>query len=364
MLFLCRHLSFGAARPRRLPAFALLFVALATAAGCRTSRKVAVPQLLSPLVEADTPRLLAEVNRLAAVRSLRGKVDIQFLDTSFARCGVAEKYATADGTVTVQRPGQINFVIQVPFIGTDVAQMTSDGQRFAVAVLQGDQKYRQFVRGSNAGDYARLGGTSAQADADCGGNEGKRRGAMNERAVSALSGLRPQHLTDALLIPPAAAEGSNLLYARSETFEEEDAPPPKAGEKKNGRVVRGYYLLVELAPEGERRARVTRRFWFDRVETLRLARIQTYDGAGRLTTDVVYRDARAFGEEGRYQLPAVVELTRPQDRYSLRISYQAPDSVKVDQPYQADFFDLKNTWGLPEVDLDERLRRPSATSQR
>ncbi|MGH9903852.1 MAG: hypothetical protein ACRD68_18740, partial [Pyrinomonadaceae bacterium] len=97
----------GASPPVR--AFILLviasFVAVA-AGGCGTSSKVAVSPILTPLVEADTPRLLAEINRTAAVRSLRGKVDIQFLDTSFAECGIAEKYRTAEGTVTMQRPGQ------------------------------------------------------------------------------------------------------------------------------------------------------------------------------------------------------------------------------------------------------------------
>jgi len=71
--------------------------------------------LLTPLQNATTEQLVAEVNRLAAIKSIRGKVDLQFQDTSFAESGIAEKYRTADGTVTVQRPGQILLVIQVRF---------------------------------------------------------------------------------------------------------------------------------------------------------------------------------------------------------------------------------------------------------
>ncbi|HEV2763297.1 MAG TPA: hypothetical protein VGV38_10015, partial [Pyrinomonadaceae bacterium] len=274
-----------------------------------------------------------------------------FLDTSFAKCGVIEKYSTADGEVVLQRPGQIRFVIQIPFIGQDVAQMTSDGRRFAVAVLKGDEKYRRFVRGSNEGEYGRVEGDGA-AEPDCGGGDRGRERTMNVRTVSALSGLRPQHLTDALLVPPIAEQGSDLVYARSESFEEE--PDTRTGAKRGARVVRPYYVLAEVVPEGPNRARITRRFWFDRVGQVRLARIQTYNDAGRLVTDVVYRNQQSFGEETPRLLPATVEITRPHDRYSLRISYQAPDSVKVDQTWPGTAFELKNDWNLPETDLDKQ----------
>ena len=73
-----------------------------------------------------------EVNRLASVPSVHGKVDIVFEDTSFADVGVAEKYKQADGTITLQRPNNVYLIIQVPFIATDIAQMTSDGQAFVL----------------------------------------------------------------------------------------------------------------------------------------------------------------------------------------------------------------------------------------
>ncbi len=97
-----------------------------------------------------------EVNRLAAIRSIHGKIDIQFEDTSFAEAGIAEKYRQADGTVTLQRPGKIYLIIQIPFIAKDIAQMTSDGKNFRVAVLQGDEKYRRFVKGTNNATYEKL----------------------------------------------------------------------------------------------------------------------------------------------------------------------------------------------------------------
>lgn len=338
------------ARARGIAYLSVVALLLASS-GCKPSSKVSVPQLLAPLAEADTPRLIAEINRIAVVRSLRAKVDIQFLDTSFAECGVAEKYRTAEGSVTLQRPGQVYLTIDGPF-GVNIAQMTSDGTQFRVAVLRGDEKYKKFVKGTNAADYGKLPNGAA---ANCKeGNGGKDADAMGARTVSALSSLRPQHFTDALLLLPAASEGARFTYAQTEAFEEE--PDTRTGAKRGARVVRGYYVLVELAPLSEGRARVTRRFWFDRVGELRLARVQTYDPRGQLTTDVVYKAPVNFGEAGTYKLPSQVELTRPQDRYSLRISYQAPEAVKLDTEFPVTAFQLENSWGLPEVDLDAQKK--------
>ena len=334
----------------RSAGFILLLSSMFLISGCASlfgvKQPVKVPQLLTPLSTTSTPQLIAEVNRLATVKSLRGKVDIQFQDNSFAETGLAEKYRTADGTVFLQRPGQIYLKIQAPFVGTNIAEMTSDGERFRVAVLQGDEKYRRFVRGTNSAQYPQL-------PMNGNGAVKKGKGMDDKRTVSVLSNLRPQHFTDALLIRPIQPrEESGFVYARSEVYEEEADTRPRA--KKGARVVRGYYLLDELAPGGETGVRLLRRFWFDRVGSIRLARLQTYDKDGSLMTDVVYTDLKSFGESGSLMMPSRVEITRPQDLYKLSVTYQSPESVIVDKQYESTVFVLENEWQLPEVDLDKR----------
>ena len=339
---------------------ARLAVALAAAlllSGCglfRTKTKVAVPQPLAPLVEADLPQMVEEINRLASVRALNGKVDIQFLDNSFAECGIVEKYRTADGRVVVQRPGQVYLLIQAPIVGLKIAEMSSNGQRFWAALYQGDEKYRRFVTGTNSATYERLEADGRGASPDCGSDGKRREQAMQRATVSALSSLRPQHFTEALLVQPVSLEGSSRVYAAAETFEEE--PDTRPGAKKGARVIHAYYVLSELEPTTAGRARVLRRLWLDRVGTLRLARVQSYNERGQLITDVVYSNQQPFGAEGRLRLPAQIELTRPQDHYSIRVMFQDPSAVKVDQPLPDDAFVLKNTSGLPEVDLDAKKK--------
>ncbi|HEY0083930.1 MAG TPA: hypothetical protein VGB61_14220 [Pyrinomonadaceae bacterium] len=331
-------------------ALVLGLASLAGGSGCSRfyKSKVTVPPLLAPLKEAAPGELIEVVNRMARVQSLRGKIDIQFLDTSFAQCGVTEKYRTAEGDVILQRDGKIYLVINGPF-SVKIAEMTSDGERFRVAVLQGDDKWRRFLKGTNTANYQRI---ESGAEVDCGkGGDQKKTAQMQQRAASAFSGLRPQHFTDALLVRPVSATpGGNLIYVRSEAFAEDIDTRPNA--KRGARVVRGYYQLDELAPDGDGRARLLRRFWFDRFGEITLARLQTFGERGELTTDVVYRNPKSFGEETKYTLPADIEITRPQDRYSLRISYQVPEAVKVDQPWPVDVFALENKSNLPEVDLD------------
>lgn len=343
-----RRPQFPRPRPARLlVALALAACALASAGCSRLIKsKVSVPQLLSPLQVADTSRLIEEANRAAQVRSLRGKVDLKFLDNSFAQCGIAEEYTAADADITTQRPGQIYLTIQDPFIGSKIAEMSSNGEKFWVAVLKGGDDLRRFVTGTNEARYERLGGPAGEVQ--CGKNTDK--AAMQKRAVGAFSGLRPQHFTDALLPRPAGEAG--LVYARNEAFAEE--ADTRRGAKKEARVVRGYYQLEELRPESEGRAQLLRRFWFDRFGGLRLARVQTFDERGTLTTDVVYRDPRPFGEGARYNLPAEIEITRPQEHYSIRINYQTPESVSLDHPFPPEAFVLQNKDNLPVFDLDAR----------
>ncbi|MBV9925222.1 MAG: hypothetical protein JOZ96_09430 [Acidobacteria bacterium] len=316
----------------------------------RAKDQVAVPQPLTPLVDAEMPQLFEEINRLGAVKSLNGKVDIQFLDTSYAPCGLADKYRTADGRLVVQRPGQVYLIVQLPLVGSKVAEMSSTGERFWAAVYLGDPKYRRFVTGRNAAQYEKLEADAGGTSLDCRAGGKRREEAMQRATVSALSSLRPQHLTDAVLVPPVSFEDTKHVYAQAETFEEE--ADPRAGAKKGARVVRGYYVLTEMELVSQNRARVTRRFWFDRVGTLRLSRVQIYGERGQLITDVVYSNPQPFGEEGRLRLPAQIELTRPQDHYSIRVAFQDPGAVKVDQPYDPEIFVLKNSSNLQEVDLD------------
>jgi len=318
-------------------------------AGCGlfgAKKKIQVPQLLTPLFDADKNRLIQEINRLSMVKSIHGKVDIQFEDTSFATFGIADQYRLVDGDITLQRPGKIYLVIQFTFV--DIAQMASDGEHFSVAVLKGDTKYRRFVKGTNSAEYPRLPANGSNGEQNA-------QQKTEKQTVSALSNLRPQHLTDAFMIRPIEPNNS-LIYAQSEYFQEE--PDTRQG-KKNSRVMRSYYLLEEYSQTGSD-MKLLRRFWLDRVGGIHLARVQSYDDRGRLITDVSYFNEKVIGNGATASLPSRIEITRPQDQYKLSISYQDSASVELNREFGPKAFVLENKWQLPEVDLDVQYKKASA----
>ena len=153
---------------------------------------------------------------------------------------------------------------------------------------------------------------------------------------------------------------SGLTYVQSEFFQEEADNRPLA--KKGSRVVRGYYLLEEISQPSSGEARLLRRFWFDRVNGIRLARLQSFDDKGLLITDVSYWDEKPLGETTQFLLPSRIEITRPHDHYKLSIAYQTPSAVEIDREYRPEAFVLENRWQLPEVDLDVRQRNKAAVT--
>jgi hypothetical protein len=312
-------------------------------------RKIQVPQLLTPLADAGKDRLIQEVNRWSTVKSLHGKVDIQFEDTSFASSGIADQYRLVDGTITLQRPGKI--LLQIQFTFVDIAQMASDGEHFTVAVLRGDEKYKRFVKGTNSAVYPKLdteaNHTKPQSDKQ----------KQEKETVSALSNLRPQHLTDAFMIRPIEPSGP-YTYVQSEFFQEETDTRPRA--KKGDRIMRGYYLLEEFTQAQNGEAKMSRRFWFDRVNGIRLARVQSYDDRGRVVTDVAYYNEKVIGNGTTASLPSRIEITRPQDQYKLSMTYQDPASVELNREYGPKAFLLENKWQLPEIDLDAQNKKVTA----
>jgi hypothetical protein len=175
----------------------LIVIALAAlAAGCIRVKKESKTDVLLKVENASQEALMSEVNRFASISSIHAKMDLKFEDNSFASFGSKEVYRSADGDVTVQRPGKILLKVQVPIIKSDVAQMTSDGEKFRVAILQdgGTGKYKKFVKGSNNADYSKLQKQLSEAElADL---------KASKQSVNAFANMRPQHFTDALLVRP------------------------------------------------------------------------------------------------------------------------------------------------------------------
>ncbi|MEQ1920934.1 MAG: hypothetical protein ABL952_00365 [Pyrinomonadaceae bacterium] len=296
--------------------------------------------------DSSQGELLKEIERFSRVNSMRAKMDLKFEDNSFAEFGSKEVYRQADGEVVVQRPGKILLKVQVPIIKSDVAQMTSDGEHFRVAILMdgGTGKYKKFLKGTNNADYTKLQRQLSTAELE---NAKK-----TKESVNAFANLRPQHFTDAMLVQPI--DQANV-YTMSTIFQqEEDTSVDTRSPVRH--VTRGYYLLDEFSKQPDGMLTIKRRFWFDRVGGIRLARQQLFDSKGEIESDIVYGKEGSLTSTGNYpNLPLEIQVTRPKERYSMRLSYQTPEAVTIGTTFPDAAFVLQNNWNLEEVDLDKRL---------
>lgn len=326
----------------------LLLIFIIFAGGCNIVKTKDTRPVLLKVEDATQAQMLEQINNFAKVNSMRAKMDLKFEDNSYAALGIAEKYRTAPGEVVVQRPSSIFLKVQVPVVNSDIVQMTSDGAKFRVAILQDNSggKFKKFVVGSNDADYSSLQTEVSRMDFNDKGFK---------QNVNAFSNLRPQHFTDAMLMRPV--DTNAFSYSLSTILEEEKTPDvAKKSPLKN--VLRGYYLLDELRKNDDGSLTVSRRFWFDRVGTVRLARQQIFDAEGEIESDIIYGKAGNLGETGEFNnLPLRIEVTRPKEKYRMSLTYQSPESVSLGKTYNAEVFVLKNTWNLEEVDLDQKLQQ-------
>jgi len=298
---------------------------------------VTIPHLLTPIGTATVEEMTAQLRPFLQLNTLRASsIYLRFDDLESA-----QRYRDADALLALQRPDKIRLVINVPVVKTRIAEMVSEENRFRVAVYPTD--FRRFLFGTNTADYSEW------------------RERLGEKGRSALISARPFHFTDALLIRPLQREDSRYHYSLEETLQEEPDSTPAA--KKGARILRSYYVLAEIqrANEGEIAGRVTRRFWFDRTRKALFSRQQIFDGTGRLQTDVTYSDYRPLKESDATLWPGSIQVSRPYDSYQARLLFiEGKFETNVTLP--AGVFQLENTEGLPETDLD-RPQAPQGEKQ-
>jgi len=324
----------------------LTLAVLVLSAGCNIVKKQSKTAVVLKTEDAAQADLMREVDRFATVDSLRAKVDLKFEDNSYGPVGLKEAYQNAPGEIVVQRPGMILLKVTSPIVGGDIVRMTSDGEKFRVAILYGGDggKYKKFLKGTNSADYSRL-QRSLSAEELKAAKDAKQN-------VTAFANLRPQHFTDAMLLRPTDA---NDLYTMS-TISQEETDKRLDSHSPIRTVLRGYYLLDEFR-QGKSGWVISRRFWFDRVGGIRLARQQLFDPKGEIESDIVYgKEGRLANTDQYANLPLEILVTRPKERYAMRVTYQSPDAVTIGTHFPDTAFLLQNSWNLEEVDLDQKLR--------
>jgi hypothetical protein len=225
---------------------------------------------------------------------------------------VIEQYHEVNGFILAQRPMSIRVIGQAPIVGKNIFDMESDGETFRIFI----PSKNQFMVGPAN---------------------------LERPSVKPIESLRPQHLIDAIFWQPIP-ESDPVLF-----------------EEANEATV-SYYVLTDV-----RRSRtgdthqegaasptnweIARKIWFDRAD-LNIVRIEAYDSAGKLTSDVRYTGWDRFGTT-RYARQIL--LLRPANDYQLQLGIT---KLAVNEPIPTDRFALNQPPGTELVRVGEDNREP------
>ena len=264
---------------------------------CAVRRETRIrPSLVPPPArEATLAELIAELNSQSqAVRTLVATVDLEPTAGSLYS-GVIKEYHDVKAFILVQSPALIRVVGQAPVVRTDIFDMVSNGQEFRLYI----PPKGKFIVGKTA---------------------------LRRPAKNALENLRPQHILEALLIPP-------IDTFREKCFREEA--------EESGRR---YYVINVVEPQDSGELMLVRKVWFDR-SNLDLVRAQFYQPQGSYIEDVHYADYQDF-QGVRY--PSRIAVARPIEDYRLTITLL---KATFNQPIAPEKFELKKPENAQLVDL-------------
>ncbi len=252
----------------------------------------------NPPEEATLAQLVDKINAWSAgIRTLKATVDLAPTAGS-VYSGSLTEYHDVTGYILLQRPSDIHLLGLAPLIRTTIFDMVSNGEEFRLNI----PSKHKFIIGKNTFHHA---------------------------TKNALENLRPQHISEALTVPP---------------IDEEHESPSYRVENQSRRERRRYYAVYIDDTTPGRPVSLSRIVWFDRSD-LQIARIQFYEPDGSYAEDVRYSDYQDF--QG-IQYPTHIEITRPAEDYELAITVE---KAQFNDPIPPDKFELKRPEGSELVDL-------------
>ena len=251
-----------------------------------------------PALDASLAELVTKINAWSAgIHTMTATVDLEPTAGS-VYSGVIKEYHDVKGFILLQRPSTIRLLGQAPVIRTNIFDMVSNGEEFRLYI----PTKHKFIIGKTT---------------------------FRRPAKNALENLRPQHILQALIVPPIDAEHETASFRV---------------ENQSRTQRRRYYVVYIVESARDHHAGLRRTVWFDRAD-LELVRMQFYEPDGTYTEDVRYSNYQDF--QGVHY-PTHIEITRPTEDYEVTITIE---KAKFNEPIPPEKFDLKKPEGAELVDL-------------
>jgi outer membrane lipoprotein-sorting protein len=288
----------------------LSFLVLLPLSGCgfRSSHPVKMRTSTAALKDATLEQLVEAINTNAEkLKTLKATVDIDTSVLEQKKEKVTDNPQVA-GYVLVRKPDMLRMRVLVPVVRNTMIDMVSNGQTFELAI----PPKSQFIVGSNKQPV--------------------------KPSPRPLYNLRPQHISDALLLKPIDPE-KEIAVLESTTEIVKDPKSHKDAEQLAYTVVvidkdsNGYFL--------------SRKVVFSRTDLLPHEQ-SIYDRQGRLVTFARYEN---FGEYSGIMFPAIVSIQRPIEGYGITLSIVKMD---VNVPLTDEQFVLTQPPGSQLINVDTK----------
>jgi outer membrane lipoprotein-sorting protein len=288
----------------------IFLIALLSVTGCgfRSSHPVKMRTSTATLKDATLEQLVENINTNAEkLKTMKATVDIDSSVLEEKKNRVKD-YTQVPGLILVRKPEMLRMRIYFPVVHNVMADMVSNGKNFELA----SPIKSKFYVGSNQQPV--------------------------KPSPQPLENLRPQHISDALLLKPIE-EGKEIAVLESTTEVVKDPKTHKDVEQLAYTV-----LVVDKDSTGHY---LSRRIVFSRTDLLPHEQ-SIYDRQGRLVTFVRYEN---FTEYSGISLPAIVSIQRPIEGYGITISMVKLD---VNVPLTDEQFVLTQPPGAQVINLDTK----------
>ena len=299
---------------RRLTQTVSLGVLLLSGSGCLLrSRTVQVRMTTATLQSATRDELVHRVDDDASrIRTMSATVDID-ASTGGSRKGKITEYQEIRGYVLAEKPNYLRMIGLLPIVRNKAFDMVSNGDQFKLWI----PPKNRFVVGHNQ---------------------------INKPSASPLENLRPQHISDALLlheIDPqteiAVLEGSNEITQDTKTKKDVEEP---------------NYILDVIRHEPDGQWFLARKIYFSRVSLMPYRQV-VYDRNGYIATDASYDN---FQPVDGTQFPNLIRIWRPQEEYTITLHIV---KIEINKPMTPDQFALDQPPGSTLINLDDHVHTAS-----
>jgi outer membrane lipoprotein-sorting protein len=299
---------------RRLFHIAPLAILLLSGTGCLLrSRPVQVRMSSAQLLSATRDELVARVNVDAAkIQTMNATVDID-ASTGGSKKGKITEYQEIRGYLLAEKPDYLRMIGLLPIVRNKAFDMVSNGDQFKLWI----PPKNRFVVGHNE---------------------------ITKPSTSTLENLRPQHISDALLLHEvdknneiAVLEGSNEIVPDPATRKDVEQP---------------NYILDIIRRMDSGQWFLARKIYFNRI-TLQPYRQVVYDRNGYVATDASYDDFKPV--EGT-QFPNLIRIWRPQEEYTVTLHFIKLD---INKPMTPEQFALDQPAGSTLINLDDHMHTAS-----